>query len=142
MFGLFDKADVEITLPMYVNMEDTFDCVIEIVPKTDISLRKIELELFCQETSVSRGTTDSYSRNKVFSDLRTPRGKTKLFANELLRHKEVFRLPQFTTPTIKTYNHFVEWFIYVRLDVPWWPDTRVQKELTILPFLVVPGLNS
>lgn len=138
MFGLFDKAEVSIDVPDRVLMEDEIPCEISIVPKSKANLRKIEVELFCQETAITRGTTDSYYRKVVYNDLRTPRKETKLRAGETIIIRETFRLPAFTTPTIYTYNHYVEWFIRVRLDVPWWPDTRKQQPIAVLPFKLAP----
>lgn len=135
MFGLFDKADVTVNLPPVLNMEDQFDCQIDIMPKSDANLRKIEVEFFCQETAISRGSTDSYYYKKVFNDLRIPFNETKLKKGQPLTVREHFSLPKLSTPTILAANHRVQWFVRVRLDVPWWPDTRRENEIKVLPIL-------
>jgi len=136
MSGFFDKADITIQLPDKIIMEDTFDCTVNINPRSDANLRKIEVELYCQETAISRGTTDCYYRKKVYSDERIPQQEVKMRAGFPIQIKERFQLPPMTTPTIQTTNHFVEWFVRIRLDVPWWPDTRKEEMLYVLPFIV------
>jgi len=138
MFGLFDKAEVTIKLPKHTVMEDNVQCVVEVLPKSDANLRKIEIELFCQETAVSRGTTDSYYNKKIFSDIRVPKKNFEIRRGMSLKFMEDFKLPEFSTPTMEAENHWVKWLLRVRLDVPLWPDTREELELIVLPFLVVP----
>lgn len=137
MFGLFDKANVEIQTSPFIIMEDDIDCRIRIIPNSDADLRKIEVELYCQETAISRGTTDSYYRRKVFSDLRAPEKETRITRGNPLEFSLNFKLPPFTTPSIYCRNHFVEWFIRVRLDVPLWPDTRAEKAIFITPCMII-----
>jgi len=141
MFGITDKAEVKINIPQRIFMEDVIDCVIEITPKSRASLRKIEVELFCTEKAISRGTTDRYYRKKVYSDLRIPRNQIEIRPGRFIELREQFQLPPLTTPTIRCYNHMVEWHIRVGLDVPWWPDTRAQIMFPILPVLIVPELE-
>lgn len=136
MFGLFDKADVNIKIPNQVIMEDEIECIVEIFPKSETKLRKIEIELYCQETAIFRGTTSRYYHNKVHSDLRFPANETVLQPDSPLTIKALFVLPPFTTPTILTHNHRVEWFFRVRLDVPWWPDTRAEKQIVVHPCML------
>lgn len=140
MFGLFDKADVTITIPENLIMEESFECKVDIIPKSDASLRKIEIEMFCQETAITRSTTNTYYRRNVFSDLRIPVKETQLRKGQPVQYRETFKLPNFSTPTIYVLNHYVEWFVRVRLDVPWWPDTRQEKSFLVHPFIVVPEL--
>lgn len=140
MFGLFDKANLTIKVPDQLMMEEAFECVVLVEPKSDANLRKIEIELYCQETACSRGTTDTYSHKKVFKDERVPRKDFKLKKGQALEFREKFRLPELSTPTIRCSNHWVEWFVRVRLDVPLWPDTRGEAGFTVLPMLKVPEI--
>ncbi|MCD4782693.1 MAG: hypothetical protein K8T10_02565 [Candidatus Eremiobacteraeota bacterium] len=141
MFGITDKAGINIKVPQRIIMEDVIDCVIEITPFSKATLRKIEVELFCRETAISRGTSDRYYRKTIYSDLRTPRNQTEIRRGRYIEIREAFQLPPLTTPSFYCRNHMIEWFIRVRLDVPWWPDTRVQELINILPFIVVPDLE-
>lgn len=141
MFGLFDKAEVNFHLPDRVLMEETIECVIDIAAKSDAKLRKIEVELFCKETAITRGTSSHYSYNTAYNDLRIPVGETYLRQGESFQLRETFQLPAFTTPTMKGSNHMVEWFVRLRLDVPWWPDTRAEREFVVLPCIVTPEVE-
>lgn len=136
MFGLFDKADVEIIVPDAVLMEEAFECVVKVNPKSDANLRKIEMEFFCQEKAITRGTTDYTSYKKIFSDERIPQNEIKIQKGRALEYKEVFQLPALSPPTMRANNHFVEWFLRVRLDVPFWPDTRKEAMVVVLPALL------
>ena len=136
MFGLFDKAEIRIDVPKTVLMEEEFTCTFSIFPKSRTKLRKIEVELYCQETAISRGTTDTYYHNNVHNDLRIPVEECEITPENPLEFKESFQLPPFTTPTIHTHNHRVEWFVRARLDVPWWPDTRKMAQIFVYPCMV------
>lgn len=138
--GFFDKADVTITMPATAIMEDDFECEIKVFPKSDAKLRKIEIAFVCQETAISRGTTDHYYRTDVYSDIRIPQKDIQIRKDYDLVFTEKFKFPPFTTPTIYEHNHRVEWLVRVRLDVPWWPDTRHSQAIRVLPFLVAPEL--
>lgn len=138
MFGLFDVALLKIEIPEYVMMEDSIECIIEIDPSKKTPIRKVELELYGMETAIRRATTDAYYRNRIFSDVRIPIGKTSLTPGKRESFREIFRLPDLTAPTILASNHRIQWFVRARIDVPWWPDTRMQKEFRVLPCLCVP----
>lgn len=140
MAGFFDKADVEITVPDKVLMGDKIDCIVKVSPKSDALLRKIEMELYCQETAISRGKTDTYFQKKVYSEERSPEKDIRITKGQVLEYNEVFQLPALCTPTMFGHNHQVEWFFRVRLDVPLWPDTREEVSLKVLP--AIPAMAS
>ncbi|MDQ7822588.1 MAG: hypothetical protein RDV48_07300 [Candidatus Eremiobacteraeota bacterium] len=131
MTGIFDKADITVTSPFQVNMGDEIPCEVTVTPQCQAKLRKIEVGLFCKETGISRGTSDSYYRKDVYTDNREAIGETTLMPGIPVTIKEAFSLPTLSAPTYNGKNHMVNWELRVRLDVPWWPDTRYTKEIIV-----------
>ncbi|MHC9540311.1 MAG: hypothetical protein AB9903_12405 [Vulcanimicrobiota bacterium] len=130
---VFDKADITVQIPDSVGMGVTVTCEVTIEPTAQATLRKIEIGCFCQETAISRGSSDSYYRKDVHSDNRIMENQVELRPHQPLHYKLSFPLPELSVPTFNGHNHMVNWYIRVRLDVPWWPDTRYKKEFRVLP---------
>ncbi|GEM_PF-1978355 len=129
----FDKANITVQVPESVGMGATVDCEVTIEPLAQSTLRKIEIGCFCQETAVSRGSSDSYYRKDVYADNRTMDDKVELRQNHPQHYSLSFTLPELSIPTFNGRNHMVNWYIRVRLDVPWWPDTKCWQEFRVLP---------
>ncbi|MBI2267408.1 MAG: sporulation protein [Armatimonadetes bacterium] len=133
----FDKAKIQIDAPPEKNLGEEVSCEVIVTPKTRAKLRKIEISLACVETAISRGTTDTTSHKTVLEDIRVPAKDVTLAPGEVLCYKETFRIPPEAPPAMGGNNHYVNWQIKVRLDVPWWPDTRAEKSLRVNPTVVM-----
>lgn len=130
---IFDKAEIIFNVPSSTGMGGEISCEFTILPKKNAKFRKIEAGLFCQETAITRGSSDSYLRKDVYTDNRIVQNATTIQADSILMFKQVFKLPDHYPPTFHGQNHMIDWMIRVRLDVPWWPDTRFKQEFNVLP---------
>lgn len=131
-FNLF-KATISIDMPGMVKLGDDVPCVVKIAPTDNSRVKKIELTFSCRETAISRGSTDTYYHKNVIEDLRGVSNEIELQPGFELIYNEIFKVPLLAPPSFHGSNHLIRWYLGVRLDVPWWPDTIQERELIVFP---------
>lgn len=134
--SIFDRAEVVVDAPERLNLGVRFPCRVTIVPKKSTRVRKVLLEWVLVEEAIVRGTSDSTYRTDGFVDARTPIGATTLEMGRTYELAEEFSVPLLGPPTFYGANHSTYWILRLRLDVPWWPDTRSQRLIKVEPCLV------
>lgn len=133
---IFGMAEVVIDTPERLNLGESFSCRVTLVPTKRTKVRKVLLEWALIEEAIVRGTSDSTYRTDGFLDSRTPIGATTLEAGRSYELAEQFAVPLTGPPTFYGANHSTYWCVRLRLDVPWWPDTRAQRLVKVEPTLV------
>ncbi len=130
---MFSRANIEIQAPSTLNLGSSFTAEIGIAVSKKTKVRNVTLELACVEHAIVRGTSDSHYRRDVFSDLRELIGRSVLQVGQSFDYVEDFQIPVTGGPSYAGRNHSVYWELRVRLDVPWWPDTRASHRIKVLP---------
>lgn len=130
------KAKIFIEVPQLVIMEEPVKCLVCVVPRGDVDIQRLSVEMVCLETGVSRGTTDHYSTKESYREVRIPVSNTLLKAREEYRYNLMFKLPELSTPTISAKNHWVEWFIRVKLDVSFLVKQKTEQKFTVIPYML------
>lgn len=130
---MFSRANITIEAPSTLNLGSELSTKVNIAVSKKTKVRNVTLELACVEHAIVRGTSDSHYRRDVFSDLREVIGKTVLQVGQTFEFEEDFQIPVHGGPTYSARNHSVYWELRVRLDVPWWPDTRANQRIKVLP---------
>jgi hypothetical protein len=137
MFGILDPVDLQISVPMYVAMGEAFSCAIDIMPKVPITIKKVEVELFCIETAVTRGETDLSDSRKVFGDVKVPGRDVKVKRDQGTQYKGAFILPPMSPPTISAPNHSVDWWVTAKIEIPFMPEIRKEVPVVVLPCFLI-----
>lgn len=131
--SIFARAEIEVEAPDGVQMGDAVPCIVRIRPTRDTQVRKILVEFACEEMGIVRGTSNSYYYHDAHLDSRKVQGQSTVHKGQSYEYRETFQIPPAGPPTFHGQNHSVYWEIRVRVDIPWWPDSRHERQVRVDP---------
>lgn len=134
---------VEVQIPNApLSAGGTLTGTLQVAPRKPLQIGGVQCILTCEEVCVSgSGSNRSTHSHGVYKSEQTllPAG---LVPSGIRRLDFSIPIPEDAIPTIKLPSNEVLWYLWLRVDIPRWPDFKTMREITVHPLSMATVLPS
>lgn len=112
-------------------------------PPGAVQINAVTAKVSCQEVAVSGSGTNKTTHRKTLSETELELGGARAInADEVVVYEGKASFPEDAAYTFQAPSNSVKWSVFVRVDVPRWPDWTHTFPITLAPRGIVAALES